>query len=332
MIKLLSITFLAILFLSSCGTTKPRIVVKEKSLPLWYLQPPLSNAKELYGVGEGKDKKEALSNALASLLATLSVSISSNYSAKSIIKEGRINSQEATYVNETQSEVKKIRISSYDVVKSEKLGFKKYAVLIKVDREKFFKSLKKEIDQEFALIASWEHNREYKNALQRLAFYNKALEKLDDLQNRLLVMSVLNESFNSQKYLQKYENLLNKRDTLLNKITFWIVSDYKPLIAPIAKGLNTKKIKIKNFKNRNHFLVTIKSNIQAANSYGFFISRAQIRFVTKENNGNILATNVISITGQSSQSYEIAKQDIVKKLNRLVEREGIAKILNLSSL
>ncbi|MEN4053967.1 MULTISPECIES: LPP20 family lipoprotein [Sulfurimonas] len=327
--KLFYICLASIVLLSGCGKLKERIVVKEKTLPSWYMQPPASNAREIYGVGEGKDKQEALSNALASLLATLSVSISSKYSAKSVVRKGTVNRHDATYVNETQSEVQKIRISSYEVLQSAKLGFKKYAVLIKVDRMKFFQTLQKEIDQEFALIASWEKNRADKNALEQLSFYKKALQNLSDLQNRLLVMSVLNERFQSQKYLQKYEKLRNKRDKLLQSITFWVVSDYRPLSGPIEKGLSSKKLKIKNLHNAYHFTIYVDSNMQRASSYGFYIARAQINIATKDNSGNILATNSLNITGQSSQSYSIAKQDVAKKLSKQIDKEGIAKILNL---
>ena len=327
--KLLYIILSIILFVSGCANQKERVVVKEKSLPSWYMQPPASNAQEMYGVGEGKDRQEALSNALSSLLATLSVSISSKYSAKSVVREGSINSNESTYINETQSEVKKIRISSYEVLESAKLGFKRYAVLIKVDRMKFFKTLQKEIDQEFALVSAWERNRAAKNALMQLAFYDKTLQRLSDLQNRLIVMSVLNEHFQSQPYLQKYEKLRNKRDKLLRSITFWVEADYQPLRGPIEKGLSSKKFKIKNLQNAYHFTISINSNMQKANSYGFYIARAQINIATKDNRGNILATNSLNITGQSSQSYAIAKQDVAKKLNKLIAKEGIAKILNL---
>lgn len=327
--KLFSLFLAALFFLSGCGNSKERVVVKEKSLPSWYIKPPVSNDSVMYGVGEGKDKKEALSNALSALLATLSVSISSKYSAKSVIREGQINTQDATYINETQSEVKKIRISNYEVIESAALGFKRYAVLVRVDREKFFTSLKKEIDQEFETVAAWEKRAAQKNALEQLKFYNDAISKLSDLQNRLLVMSVLNEQFSSKRYLQKYEALIEKRDHLLAKITFWIKADYKDLAAPIAKGLSKKQIKIKNSNNSWHFTVVIKSNIQKANSYGFYIARAQINIMTKDSKGNVLATNSLNITGQSSQSFSIAKQDIAKKLNKLVDKEGIAKILNL---
>ena len=318
-----------LLLLTACGTAKERVVVKEKQLPAWYLKPPASDMHALYGVGEGRDKKEALSNALSSILATLSVSISSQYSAKSVIKEGHINSQDATYVNETQSEVKKIRISNYQIVQSAVLGFKKYAVLVKVDRVKFFKSLRQELDQDFTELEIWEQKKKG-TVLQKLAFYNRVANKMADLKNRLTVMSVLNDSFDPKPYLQKYETLLSRRDQLLKNITFWVVADYRALAAPIEKGLSEKKFRIKRVNNHSHFTVFIKSSMQQAKSYGFYIVRSEIRLETKDAYGTQIAANILHITGNSSQSFSIAKQDVVKKLNQLVVQKGVAKILNLN--
>jgi len=46
--------------LSGCAGSKPQVLVKEKTLPSWYTNPPLSSEQELYALGEGKDKKEAI--------------------------------------------------------------------------------------------------------------------------------------------------------------------------------------------------------------------------------------------------------------------------------
>jgi hypothetical protein len=320
---------ISLLFLSGCGASKARVEIKEKALPTWYLQPPVSSDQVLYGVGEGRNKQDALSNALSSLLATLSVSISSKYSAKSVVHEGRVNSKDARYVNETESEVKKIRISNYHIVKSASLGFRKYAVLVAVDRMKFFKSLQSELDQEFMEVDAWQRDAKNENALAQLHFYNSVLTKMQDIRNRVIVMSVLNENFHGEKYLAKYEQLRSKRESLLQKITFWVEADMRSLATPIERGLTQERFHIKKINSVYHFTVVIRTSIQKAQSYGFYIARSEISIVTKAQNKAVIATNILHITGQSSQSFAIAKQDIVKKLNRLVKKEGIAKILNL---
>ena len=327
--KIIYLAMSAVLFFTACGSSK-RVVIKQKALPSWYAQPPLSNARELYAVGDGKDKQEAITNALTLLLSTLSVSISSKQSAKTVIKEGTYhNSSDATYVNETQSEIQKISVTNYELLKSEKLGFKHYAVLVKVDKEKFFNGLKRELAQKFQLIESQEKTLKDKNALAQLAFYKRSLNSLENLQNTLAVMSVLQTSFNTRVFLEKYEKIQKKHDKLLQSISFWVDANYKALASPIAKGLSAKKLMIKKVNNQKHFRVYVNADIKRASAYGFTLARSNITIKTKDAHSNVIATNSINLVGQSSQGYSIAKQDLVKKLNKLIQKEGIAKVLNL---
>jgi hypothetical protein len=317
------------LFFTACGSAK-RVVVKQQALPAWYTQPPRSNAKELYAVGDGKDKEEAISNALTLILSTLNVSISSKQSAKTVIKEGTHKySSDATYVNETHSEVQKISVTNYELLQAVKLGFKRYAVLVKVDKEKFFNGLQRELQQKFQLIESQEKNLRDTNALEQLAFYKKSLDSLSDLQNNLAVMSVLRPTFKSTLFVDKYETLQKKYETLLHSISFWVDANYKALASPVAKGISAKKLTIKQVKSQKHFNVYLHADIQRATAYGFTLARANITIKTKDAHANVIAANSINLVGQSSQGFRIAKQDLVKKLNRLIQKEGIAKVLNL---
>ena len=319
----------AVLLLSACGSSK-RVVVKQKELPNWYINPPLSNEQALYAIGEGKEKQEAITNALSLLLSTLNVSISSKYSAKTIVKEGtHKNSSDATYINETESEVQKISITNYELLKAEKLGFKRFAVLVKVDKAKLFNGLKRELEQKFQLIASEEKNLQRKNALEQLQFYKKSLDSLQTLPNTLAVMSTLRPSFNTAPFLNKYEKLQRKHDKLLQDISFWVESNFKPLASPIAKGISAKKLMIKQRNDSKHFRVYLHADIKRATAYGFTLARANISIKTKDAKGNIIAENSLNLVGQSSQGYSIAKQDLVKKLNKLIKKEGIEKVLNL---
>jgi len=319
-----------LLFLTACGSAKKMVVVAPKAAPSWYSHPPLSNATYLYAVGDGKSKQEALSNALAALLATLSVSISSKYSAKTVIKEGtHHNSSEATYINKTESEVKKIRITNYKVLESYKFGFKHYSVLVEVEREKFFRSLKKELTQQFMRLQTKEKNLIKANALQRVHFYKEALDSLNDLQNRLNVMSVLQPDFQSDSFIKRYLQIQKRYDRVRNSISFWVVSNVSAFVPVIAKGLTQKSFVVSQHRRKNHFKISLHADIVRAEAYGIILARANVVIKTKDSKGNILGSNSFNLIGRSSQSYSIAKQDLVKNLNSFVEQKGIAKVLNI---
>jgi hypothetical protein len=77
-----------------------------------------------------KTKKEAVVNALNEIISTLSVSVESEYNSNTTVNN---NNGFENYSQNTQekikSKVKDLRISNYQILNYEKIGFNKYAVL-----------------------------------------------------------------------------------------------------------------------------------------------------------------------------------------------------------
>jgi hypothetical protein len=316
------------LLLSGCAS-KQRVVAKKKELPAWYIHPPKSNNFELFALGEGQNQKEAINNALSLIVSTLNVSISSHFSAKTVVKEGRVNSSDATYVNNTISDIKKISISEYELLHVKKLGFKRYAAVVKVNKQKFFEGLKSEIDQKFEIYKNEMKNIQNLEALKQLAYYKNMEASFEYVKNALVVMKVLNKSFDTNKYIAFMSEVIQKQQYLLEHISFWVRSNVESLAKPIESALTKKKFSMKNVKSKMHYDIYINAKIQKANAYGFTLARSEITFITKNYNAKVIASNVLHLTGQSSQGYAIAKQNLVKRLNDLIQKEGISKVLNI---
>lgn len=331
MIHIYIAALLLLLGFSGCGSEKRVISVAAKSYPAWYTNPPRSNDRELYALGEGKNKQEAIANGLSEMISTLSVSISSEFYAKRVVKEGQINSSNAEYTSEVQSRVKEIRISNYKVLNAESLGFKKYAVLVSSNKKKLFESMKQEIEQEFTIIKESEKSTLLANALKQLKFYKKAKESLSTLPNRLLVMRSLESSFSGEEYLALMQDIEAKYTKIAATITFWVTSDrgVETIREPIAKALSAKRFKLSQNSSKSHFTTLIKTDIEQASSYGFTLARATLFITTKDAKGVVIGSNSIPLIGQSTQGYAVAKQNLVSKLSSLIEKEGIAKVLGL---
>ena len=321
----------SLVFLSGCGSQKRVVVSEKKEIPSWYEHPPKSSVNELYAVGSGRDKQSAITDALTQMISTLSVSVSSKFSAKTVVREGSINSSSGVYTDESTSEVKNIRISNYELLESQSLGFKNYAVLVKSNKRKLFDSMKKEIEQNFEIIKQERKSVEHLNMIKHLSFYKKSKESLSLLPNTLLVMNELNSAFDGSSYLSKLQAINAEYTDLLATITFSINSnsEARNLIAPITKGISAKKLKIANSGGKKHFNIMIKSNIQRASSYGFTLARSAITITIKDNTGAVIGSNKLNITGQSSQGYGVAKENVAIKLNALIEKNGIAEVIGL---
>jgi len=325
------ILIIGMLFIG-CGSTK-QIEVVPQALPSWYTMPPHSDAENLYALGDGKSKKEALTNALNNLLATLSVSLSSSYNAKTVVREGThtTTTQDATYENEVHAEVQKIRISNYEVLQEKKLGFNHYATLVRVEKDNLFVALKSDIDQKFSIFNHLYNSKATKYPLEKLKSYRNFIKEFQNIQNTLSVMSVLHPQFNQKHYIEKMAYIKKQSDDLHNAITFSFVAtrEAKKLLPVLSMGLSDAHYRIKNKKDKYHFTIYISLKIAYASSYGFHLARGVITVVTKDFHSVNIGTQTYNITGQSSQTKTIAKQDIAKRFAQLIKKKGIEKVLGI---
>ncbi len=316
-------------FLNGCGSTKEIDLSSKKAFPAWYTTPPVSNSAVLYALGEGKDKQEAIANALNYMASTLSVSISSTYRAKTRVVEGATTSQKGEYDSDISSDVKKIRISNYEVIQAESLGFRKYAVLIRSDKQKLFHSLHQELDQSISLANAKEKNLN-NGGLEKYLFYKEQKKELENLPNTIIVMKELNSSFNSSPYLQRIKEIDQKFKYYQSNISFSVSSNIKNLHTPIEKALSKRTFRINNASSKMHYKITVNASITKANAYGFTLARSELNIITKNYKGVIIASNVLHLVGQSSQGYDVAIQDLVRQLNDKIKKDGIDKVLNLN--
>lgn len=333
MYKIFFIISVGLLLLIASGcTSKKRVVVAEKKvLPNWYSNPPKSTSTELYAVGSGRDRQAAITDALTQMVSTLSVSVSSKFSAKTVVKEGSVNSSSGTYIDESTSEVKEVRISNYELVDSQNLGFKNFVVLVKSNKRKLFLGMKKEIEQNFKIIEKEKESVKNLNMVKQLSFYKKSRDSLSSLPNTLTIMKELDGTFSGNEYLDKAEAIKAKYENIRASITFNIESNAnaKNLIAPIAKGISAKKLNIAKGSGNKHFNIFIKADIKRASAYGFTLARSAITLFVKDYKGNIIGSNKLNITGQSNDDFDIAKENVALKLNALIVKDGIAKVIGL---
>lgn len=332
-IKKFSILLLlaSLIFLAGCAAQKEVEVAQKKVLPSWYVNPPQTTQTTLYAIGEGEDRDEAVKNALNMMASTLSVSISSQFDSQKVVQEGLLNTHQSTVVSKTQSDVKKIRISSYELIESHKLGFRNHIVLIKSQKQKLFLSLKNELEQKFSLIDAQMKSLPLHHALEQLNIYKKAKYEIKDVPDVLVVMNVLESAYDGKEYLQKIDILNSSYEKLASSITVAITCDAesKNLEAPIREGFNSKGVQVGNGSGNTHFNVVVKSNIQKASSYGFTLARSAIEISIKDYKGSIVASNKLNIVGQSTQGYEVAKESVAMKLDEMIKKEGIGKIIGL---
>jgi len=322
--------FLTIFVLAGCMSQK-RVVVNNKELPIWYENPMKSTNTTLYAVEQGDNKATAVNRALNEILARLSVSISSEFNTKTEVTRGSAETYNVSSSNEIKARINEIRISNYEIVNANDFGFERYLVQVKVDKRKLFLSLQNELEQKFTIIENEKIQAQNYNAIKKLNTYTKALESLDYINNTLMVMNSLDSNFDNSLLLKKVVAVQNRYDLLLSKISFSINSnkDAKNLKSSISKGLSAKNYKVNNSLGKNHFNIYLSSNTSKAFSYGFNLARSAISITVKDYRGNVVGSNKLNITGQSTQGKKIAKENVAMKLNAILKTNGIAKTIGL---
>jgi hypothetical protein len=327
------ISLLIVLFLTGCGgTPKPTISVKEKATPKWFLNPPQSTSSTLYSIGEGESRQDAISDALNNMVSTLSVSIKSQFQSSS--KTANYNGIE-TYSKHTKNNitanVKELRISNYKILNSEKLAFDSYIVLISANKADIFNSLKDEVDKKLSLLSSQEKAEVSDTALNQLKFYKNATKEANNLLYKSVILKVLNPSFNDNYIVKAIAHYQNAYTKIRGKISFTIGSnqtanDLKPVI---KDALNSNNLKVASGSGKYHFDLFIASHINYSYAYGFIIARAAITITVTDYKKETISTKKLNITGQSTQSKKIAKEDIAYKLSNLIKKSGIKTILDI---
>ncbi|MDQ7045296.1 MAG: LPP20 family lipoprotein [Sulfurimonas sp.] len=323
---LLSIVLMALVF-NGCATKK-RVISVKKEFPSWYENPMMSTEDTLYAVSEGETKRGAINNALNEILASLSVSISSEFNSKTEVSGGKRQSYQVTSSNEVHSKVQEIKINNYELVHENDFGFEKYLVAVKIQKTKLFLGLKKDLDAKFNTI---KQGASKANAIMQLQAYQKNKKDLGSISNTLSVMHALDPNFNDAPYIQKATQIDNNYAKLLSKISFslHVNTDARNLKPSLEKGLSDKKFHLAKTQSKNHFKVYISSSTSKAKAYGFDLARSSISIQVKDYKGAVIGSNKFNLIGQSTQGYKIAKENVAIKLGALIKREGISQVVGL---
>jgi hypothetical protein len=324
--------FSALLFLNGCAAQKNAAVHGPKPLPSWYTNPPQSSEQFLYEIAEGVDRQDAVTRALNLMASTFSVTIASQYKSRTTERSGGIESYRQDVENTVQADVEPVRISNYQLLESAQQSFRRHLVLIQSDKTQLFESLRKELNEKIALLESREESVRSKNVIEQLRFYREADSDFASIGHTLNVMHALNSRFDSAPYIQAANRYKNGYSDLRSKITFGLHANAQGdnLVGAIKAGLSAEKLLIEERDDSYHLRILIDAKIEKAESMGFDLARTAVSLTTQDHLGTTVGSNKLNITGQSTQGYAIAKENVAVKLKHLIDKEGIESILGLA--
>jgi len=322
------------LCITACSPKTPPVVYTPRELPGWFLNPPSNTQQYLYGSAEGKNLKEARGNALENMISQLGISISSSYQSKLKVKRQyrEYFSKDIDYTLE--AEVKKIRVSNYELIQSHKQSYNQFLVLVRSDKQLFTQGLIKDLDMKINSIKADRELYRSSNVLRRQQFYSRASKELDTLLPSLLVLSSLDSSFEDAGYLQSISKIKKESQELHEKLSFSLVNDenskaYKEELQ-VALTDQGKHVTRTQKNDKDHIFINLHTTTNFSNAQGFDILKATLTIEVKDHQNKLIGGNRIKLSGQATQGKSFALRNSSKKLQNLIHKSGIEKVLGIS--
>jgi len=228
--------------LNGCGGSASVTPQKQptKVMPAWINAPlPSDNEEFLYGMAIESDRESAIKSALSDMVAKLGTTIESSFESN---QEVRGSHSKLVVKNQIKSDVSRIKINNYEVIKSHKVSYREFAVMIQTDKKKLCSGLKDNLNIQKQSIEQKSKALKSRDSLSRYKSKKELASQTDRLLSEILIISELDSSFDKQKNLdfitQKNEEFLAES----KKLKFFVSGDKNSLkFADIIRNHLAKK-------------------------------------------------------------------------------------------
>ena len=213
---------LELFFLSACTSSQKKYNKTTPTLPIWITTPHVDTNDYMYGLAIEKDRHVAIEAALVNMVSKLGIEIESSFESNQEVSN-YYNKQISTH--NIKSNVEKIKINNYELVKSKRINYKEFAVLIRTDKKKFYSALVRELDEKQENMKLRLKSLKEEDILTRYKIKKELMIEAQNQKSKILVTSQLDETFNARKYFDFIVML--KKEFLKEKkaLSFYVQGD-----------------------------------------------------------------------------------------------------------
>lgn len=234
---------------------------KEIVIPSWINSlPPSDTQTTMYGIGIGKSREFAISSALVDMVSRLSISIkSSTHMNSKVVNNSYSNS---LFTSDIKANISQIKINNYKVIKTFRIKYNEFAVLLQTDKIKFADGLEKELSTKKRNIQIEYDATNEMDSLQRYNTKKRLAIEANSLVPTTLVLSALNRDSSDAFMLKKKDEFLKEK----NSLKFYVSNDKKSseFIDKIKNYLSQKGFNVVNSKkNSVQIKMTVSDNISS---------------------------------------------------------------------
>jgi len=251
---------------NACSGTKVNatasLSLNQKTMPAWISAPlPRDNDKFLYGMSVEPDRESAIKAALSDMVAKLGTTIESTYESNQEVQGAY---SDLVVKNRIKADISKIKINNYKVIKSYKVSYREFAVMVETDKRKLLKGLKENLEIEKKEIMQKYKFADNSDALNRYKIKKALSKKAKELLPSVLIISELDKKFDKEKNLNFISKKQNEFLAESKKLKFFVSGNKrsKRFIDVIKNYLTDKGFNIATRKmDALHIKVNTSDNI-----------------------------------------------------------------------
>ncbi len=327
--SLILLAFSLVVFSGCVGNSVPPAQKPtSKAIPAWITSAlPSDNAKYMYGMAIEADREAAVKAALSDMIAKLGTTIESSYESNQEVQGSYSKSVTKSYI---KADVSKIKINNYKVIKSHKVSYREFAVMIETDKQRFVKGLKENLQAQKKSISQKNASVMSSDSLTRYNTKKDLAEKSSKLLSTIFIISDLDKGFDKQKNL----NFVNEQQKELNnesiKLKFFVSGNKKSIKFTDSiknhlaqNGYNVTSSK----KNAVHIQINSTDNISEIGSKR--IAVITINVIVMDNKQRIGGKSTI-IKERYNNSISSVYKNASIHLEQDIKKEGINELLGIN--
>ena len=315
---------------SSSENVRPTTVSKTHTLPAWYTDPDEDDKSYIYGLGQGKDRKAAISSALNDAVSTLHVSVSSSFERQT---NSRDHNGVESYDSESQESIRvvtdELTLNNYEVVKHEQLSNGTEVAMVRINKHRLFQSLYDDLDSAFRMLDATLQNKS--DNLERIMIYRKYMGIIKRRMATLGVLHTLNPAFDAEAFKSRYKRVISTHNRLVeNKVFKLVVNDpYGMYTSTLRKGLMQDGIKLTDSDDYDYIIrvnIEEKSEVSVRRQVITFLTTTISIGIGDNRSGKEIFYTTFQLKSESDESIEKAREGVVKQLEQKIGQNGVFNI------
>jgi len=325
-----TILFLSVfVFLVGCGASgaKPTSKIVLKQTPKWVNSVlPDDDSSHMYGMSIGKNREAAIKAALSSVIARLGTTIESSYESTQKVDGAYANLKIQSTI---KADVSKVKINNYSVIKTYKLNYREFAVMVQIDKQKFINGLKEELELKKKELDEKTISTQSMDAIRRYNTKKEIAKRAESLLPVIYILIELDPLFEKKRNL---DFVLQQKRVFLKeaqKLKFFVRGNVKS-----AKFVE----KLKNYLAQHGFnvvaskrdAVEIKIETNDNISQGYIkIAVLSVNIKVYDNSKRVGGKEII-LKERYNHSVESVYKNASIHLEQDIKKEGINKIIGIN--